>query len=35
MSQMIVEVDLEDMSVDDAVAKWMKDNKSTWQAWIK
>ena len=35
MSQMIVEVDLEGKSVDDTVANWMKNNKSTWGAWIK
>ena len=35
MSQMIVEVDLDDKSVDETVAKWMRENKSTWQGWIK
>jgi glycine betaine/proline transport system substrate-binding protein len=35
MSQMIVEVDLEGKSVDETVTKWMGDNKSTWQSWIK
>ena len=35
MSQMIVEVDLEGKSVDDTVAKWMRENESTWQGWIK
>ena len=28
-------VDLDGKSVEDTVAKWMSDNKSTWQAWIK
>ena len=35
MSQMIVEVDLEGKSVDETVAKWMRENESTWKGWIK
>ena len=35
MSQMIVEVDLDGKSVDETVAKWMAENKSTWMSWIK
>jgi glycine betaine/proline transport system substrate-binding protein len=35
MSQMIVEVDLEGKSVEETVAKWMRENESTWKAWIK
>ncbi|MDH3714083.1 MAG: ABC transporter substrate-binding protein [Gammaproteobacteria bacterium] len=34
MSQLIVEVDLNGRSVDDVVADWMKNNESTWKAWI-
>ena len=30
----IVEVDLEGKSVDETVAKWMRENESTWKAWI-
>jgi len=35
MSQLIVEVDLEGKSVEDAVADWLAANESTWQAWTK
>jgi glycine betaine/proline transport system substrate-binding protein len=33
MSQMIVDVDLDGQKIDDVVAKWVKDNESSWQAW--
>lgn len=35
VGKLIVEVDLEGKKVDTVVAKWMKDNKSTWQKWTK
>ncbi len=35
MSQLIVEVDLEGKSVEQAVADWMAANQSTWMAWTK
>ena len=31
----IVEVDLEGKTVEETVAKWMRDNESTWKAWIR
>ena len=34
MGQLITQVDLEGMSVEDAVAGWMAANTATWQGWI-
>jgi len=35
MGALVAKVDLDGVSVDDAVAGWMDANKATWSAWIK
>ncbi|HKY96021.1 MAG TPA: ABC transporter substrate-binding protein [Kiloniellales bacterium] len=35
MSALIVKVDLEGMTVEEAVKEWMDANKATWEAWTK